>query len=178
VLPTEGYTLSLQLGGGFSRSNVADDGPFTRAYGRLTVYRPLGRRWFAQARAEAGQVVARAGVRPPESQLFRAGGDESVRGYDFRSLGPQRNGVVGSGRVLATVSAELARPFSADLPSVWGAVFVDLGTAADSFAALRPALGSGVGVRWRSPVGPLRVDWAWGRDVGKARLHFSVGIAF
>jgi translocation and assembly module TamA len=35
-----------------------------------------------------------------------------------------------------------------------------------------------VGVRWRSPVGPLRLDWAYGQEVGKARIHFSVGIAF
>jgi translocation and assembly module TamA len=35
-----------------------------------------------------------------------------------------------------------------------------------------------VGVRWRSPVGPLRLDWAYGREVRKSRIHFSVGIAF
>ena len=178
VLPTEGHTLSVQAGGGYSRSNVASDGPFTRAYGRLTLYQPLGRRWYGQARLEAGQVLAQTGVRPPESQLFRAGGDDSVRGYGFRSLGPLRDGAVASGRVLGTASVELARPVSAALPSVWGAVFVDAGNAADSFSELRPALGTGVGVRWRSPVGPLRVDWAWGRETRRARLHFSVGIAF
>jgi translocation and assembly module TamA len=44
--------------------------------------------------------------------------------------------------------------------------------------AIKPAVGAGVGVRWRSPVGPLRLDWAYGREVHKSRLHFSVGIAF
>jgi translocation and assembly module TamA len=85
---------------------------------------------------------------------------------------------VGSGNVMYTASVELARPFWASMPALWGAVFIDAGNAADSFSALKPALGLGVGVRWRSPVGPLRIDWAYGREVRQARLHFSVGIAF
>jgi translocation and assembly module TamA len=39
-------------------------------------------------------------------------------------------------------------------------------------------VGSGIGLRWRSPVGPLRLDLAYGEAVRKARLHFSVGISF
>jgi len=101
-----------------------------------------------------------------------------VRGYGYKELGPVTGGVVGSGNVLFTSSLELARPFSANLPSVWGAVFVDAGNAADSVGKLRPALGYGIGVRWRSPVGPLRLDWAYGREVRSMRVHFSVGIAF
>lgn len=178
VLPTEGFTLSAQGGVGRSRSNVAATGNFGRAYARLTGYLPVGRHWYGQARVELGQVFVSPDVRVPESLLFRAGGDDSVRGYSYRSLGPRVGGVVGSGRVLATGSVELARPVSAQLPSVWGAVFMDAGNAADSFDDLEPALGLGVGVRWRSPVGPLRLDWAWGREARKARLHFSVGIAF
>jgi translocation and assembly module TamA len=61
---------------------------------------------------------------------------------------------------------------------LWGALFVDAGNSANSFGNLQPALGLGVGVRWRSPVGPLRLDYAWGRETRKTRLHFSVGIAF
>ena len=63
-----------------------------------------------------------------------------------------------------------------------GAVFIDAGNAAESFScAQRPgstALGYGVGLRWRSPVGPLRLDWAYGTETRKGRFHFSVGIAF
>ena len=78
-----------------------------------------------------------------------------------------------------TTSLELARPLAASLPSLWGAVFVDAGRAANDWPDVgHPALGLGVGLRWRSPVGPLRLDWAWGREVHRARLHFSVGIAF
>ena len=59
-----------------------------------------------------------------------------------------------------------------------GAVFADAGNAADSFAQLDPVSSLGAGLRWRSPVGPLRLDWAWARQLRQGRLHFSVGIAF
>jgi translocation and assembly module TamA len=178
LLPTQGATLAIQLGVGRSHGTDAKTGLFQRAYGRLTGYLPLGQAWYGQARIELGQVFLPSGVVVPDSKLFRAGGDDSVRGYSFRSLGPLVDGAVGGGKSLMTASVELARPISAALPSVWGAVFVDAGNAANSFGALKPAYGVGVGVRWRSPVGPLRVDWAWGDQTRKFRLHFSVGIAF
>ena len=178
LLPTEGYTVSLQGGLGRSRGSDARSGFFGRAYGRVTVYRPLGRSWYGQARLEAGQVFLPSGVAGPESQLFRAGGDDSVRGYAYRSLGPTTDGVVGSGPVMMTASLELARPFVEGMPSLWGALFVDAGRAGRNFGTLDPALGFGAGVRWRSPVGPLRLDIAWGQETAKARVHFSVGIAF
>lgn len=178
VLPTEGFSFAGQGGVGRSHGTDAASGYFTRAYGRLTGYLPLGRTWYGQARVELGQVFLRSNMVVPESQKWRAGGDESVRGYGYRSLGPLVNGVVGGGTALATASVEVARPVLASMPSLWGAVFVDAGNAADSFRALEPAWGAGVGVRWRSPVGPLRLDWAYGRELRKTRLHFSVGIAF
>jgi len=178
VLPTRGYTFSGQAGVGQSDGTDARPGPFVRAYGRLTGYLPLGSTWFGQARLEAGQVFLREGMVVPESQKWRAGGDESVRGYEYRSLGPEVDGSVGGGTALLTASAELARPIVASMPSLWGAVFVDAGSAANSFDALDPVWGAGVGLRWRSPVGPLRLDWAWGHEVRTWRLHFSVGIAY
>jgi translocation and assembly module TamA len=178
VLPTEGFSAAGQIGIGQAQGLGTQRGPFTRGYARLTAYRPLGAAWYGQARVELGRVFADPGVFPPDSQLFRAGGDDSVRGYGYRSLGPIRNGVVGSGRTIFTGSLELARPVSLRLPSVWGAVFVDAGNAADNWPGLDPQIGYGVGVRWRSPVGPLKLDWAIARATGQGRLHFSIGIAF
>jgi translocation and assembly module TamA len=178
VLPTDGETLAIQLGSGRSHGTDATAGYYGRAYGRLTVYRPLGRTWYGQARLELGRVFLRSNMVVPESHKWRVGGDDSVRGYTYRSLGPQVDGAVGSGIIMMTGSAELARPLMASLPSLWGAVFMDVGNAANSVQALKPAWGAGVGVRWRSPVGPLRLDWAYGREVRKSRIHFSVGIAF
>ena len=178
LLPTKGETLAIQVGGGLSNGTDAKNGPFARAYGRLTVYRPLGRVWYGQARLELGQIFLGSKMVVPESLKWRAGGDDSVRGYSYRSLGPLVEGAVGSGLSLFTASAELARPFLDSMPSLWGAVFVDAGNAAASFGTLKPVYGVGFGVRWRSPVGPLRVDLAYGNETRKLRLHFSVGIAF
>ena len=178
LLPTEGWTLALQTGGGTARASSGISGGFARAYARLTGYLPLGDRWYSQARVEVGQVAAPGGLEVPESLRFRAGGDDSVRGYGYRTLGPTLDGVVGSGNALMTASVELARPFVDSMPSLWGAVFVDAGNATENFKDYKAYVGSGVGLRWRSPVGPLRLDLAWAHQLRHARLHFSVGIVF
>jgi translocation and assembly module TamA len=178
LLPTRGISISGQGGVGWAISNVGDSGAFTRAYGRLTGYLPLGRSWYTTGRLEAGQIFKRDTVVIPDALAFRAGGDDSVRGYDYRTLAPlgDRGAIVG-GNVLATASLEVARPLPS-YPSLWGAVFVDAGRAAVSWTDFKPALGYGLGLRWRSPVGPLRVDLAYGEELRKWRLHLSVGIAF
>ena len=180
ILPTLGQSLALQIGGGRVRSSAGGEssGNFSRLYGRLQAWRPLGGDWYGQARLELGQDFAADAVDVPESQRFRAGGDDSVRGYAYRSLTPTVAGVDVGGRVLATGSVEVAHPISAKLPSVWWAAFIDAGRAAQSWQDWRPAWGAGVGVRWRSAVGPLRADLAYGDEVKQWRLHLSVGIAF
>ncbi len=184
VLPTRGASLAFESGAGRVFSADAGgpvqpkSGPFGRLHVRGQWWQPFGDRWYAQARIEAGQVFARDEVAVPETQRFRAGGDDSVRGYAWRSLTPQVAGVDVGGRVVATGSVEIARPVSEKLPSVWWAAFVDAGRAAESWNGFKPAWGAGVGVRWRSPVGPLRADVAYGDEEQRWRLHFSVGIAF
>ena len=178
LLPTKGRAVRLQGAAGQARSSTADSGPVARAYGRVMVFRPLPNQWHATARVELGQVFARRSVGVPDTMLFRAGGDESVRGYDYRSLGPKVDGVVTSGRSLLTASAEIARPVSQRLPQLWGAAFVDAGDAAARFSELRPKVGVGVGVRYRSPVGPLKFDVAYGVDDRKVRVHLSAGMSF
>jgi translocation and assembly module TamA len=101
-----------------------------------------------------------------------------VRGYKYRSLAPTENGVVVGGKVLFTASAELARPFIDSLPDLMGAVFIDAGRAADTWRQLKPAVGVGVGVRYRSPVGPVKLDLAYGEEARRLRLHLTVGVAF
>jgi translocation and assembly module TamA len=187
VLPTKGYTLNLQLGAGWAWGEALDrpsaeqpvSGPFTRLYGRATGYWPLPANFFGEARLELGGVLVKNDVQVPDSQRFRAGGDGSVRGYDYRTLAPATpEGGVTGGKLLATASVELARPVSPSLSSVWWAVFADAGRAADSVEHLNPALGYGVGARWRSPVGPLKLDLAYGHELKQWRVHLSVGVAF
>lgn len=177
ILPTKGLTSLSQLTGGRSYSALNEPGYFGRAYARVTWYKPLGSSWYATARGELGQVFARDQVSIPDTLLFRVGGDESVRGYAYRSLGVERDGVVTGARTMSTGSIEVAHPISSKLPSLWGAVFLDAGDAADRFSDQTAKVGYGMGVRWRSPVGPLRLDIAYGTEVQRWRMHFSVGIS-
>ena len=83
-----------------------------------------------------------------------------------------------SGTTLFTGSVQIARPIFADRPEFLWALFVDAGNASDGWKDMRPVLGYGAGLHWRSPVGPLRVDLAYGEEVRQFRLHFSVGVVF
>jgi len=179
LLPTKGWSLAAQVGAGEAGSPDSDWGPYLRLYGRLTGYEPLGNSWFAQARVEAGQIIVKDDVEMPDAEQWRAGGEDSVRGYAWRALAPENaHGQVVGGNALLTTSVEIAHPFTSKLPSVWWAAFVDAGRAANRFTDLKMAIGYGLGLRWRSPVGPLRVDWSWGEEVHRGRLDLAVGIVF
>ncbi|NUZ05919.1 autotransporter assembly complex protein TamA [Piscinibacter koreensis] len=186
LLPTRGSVISLQgaLGYGIgsetraSRPGKEDArGPFLRTYGRINAYKPFGS-WYLNGRLEAGQVFVNNRIAVPDTLLFRAGGDNSVRGYGYRDLGHEIDGTVVGGRVLLTGSVEAEHPILASLPQLLGAVFIDAGNAADRWGDWSPVFGTGVGVHFRSPVGVLRLDLAYGEAVRRARLHLSVGVAF
>ncbi|MEY4908081.1 MAG: hypothetical protein RL260_1799 [Pseudomonadota bacterium] len=179
LLPTQGLSLSLDTALGRSFATTQRSGVFGRIHGRLTHYATLGPHWYSTSRLQIGQVRSAADVAVPYALLFRTGGDDSVRGYAYQSLGPTNAaGTAVGGRVAAVGSVELARPILARMPALWGAVFLDAGNTAPDWTSLHPALGYGAGLRWRSPVGALRMDLAYGQQVRKVRLHFSVGITF
>jgi len=178
VVPTQGLTAHWLLGLGRADNSVAQNGWFGKLHARLFWYQRLGADWTSTLRTELGQLLAGDAVGLPDALRFRAGGDDSVRGYAPEDLGPQDAlGNKVGGRVLWTGSAELAHPLSRKLPSLLGAVFVDAGQAAMHWHELKPTLGYGLGLRLRSPVGVLRVDVARAQALGGWRLHFSVGIA-
>src|SRR5690606_39410091 len=111
----------------------------------------------------------------PSDLLFRTGGDQSVRGYPFNTLGVEESGAIVGGTVLGVASAELVYHFT----PAWGAaIFTDAGDAADSWDDFDFNHGSGLGVRWRSPVGPVNLDVARAHESGDWRLHFVIGYGF
>ena len=126
-------------------------------------------------------VLARTGAELPSTQLFLTGGDTTVRGYAYRSIGNElASGATAAGRYLAAGSVEWQRPIVVnDKLTDWeSTVFIDAGAVADKPGDLRAKVGVGVGARWKSPVGPLQIDVAYGVAVKKLRLHLSVGFTF
>jgi translocation and assembly module TamA len=173
IQPTDGYVIQGQLGGALLP--ILTDEKFLRLYLRGQMFKPLGESGTLVLRGEFGGVAAKEKLGVPSTFLFRAGGDQSVRGYGYRELGVRENGAIVGGKYMITASAEYQYWFRPP----WGvAFFYDAGNAADKVGDLKPKSGYGVGARWRSPVGPINVDLAYGHAVKKARLHFSLGFTF
>lgn len=176
--PSRGFSVGTEVGGGLTLTGSKS--PFQRTVLRWTNIRPL-QQGRLQLRAEGGAVLAKESARVPASQLFRTGGDTSVRGYGYRDIGVERPGnIVVSGRYLAVGSVEWQRPIRrGGAPTNWeSAVFMDAGAVADSPGEFRPAVGAGVGARYRSPLGPLQADLAYGFKAKRLRLHVSLATAF
>lgn len=175
LIPTTGYLATGQVGAGIRLTNGL---PFTRAYGKAIRYRPLGENNTLIVRGEFGAVAGKDTVSLPSTLLFRAGGDGSVRGYGYQSLGVQQVNAIVGGRYVATGAVEVDHWLAPRYPQ-WGvAGFVDAGNAGNRFSDLKPVVGYGVGARWRSPVGVLDLDVAHGVDNGSTRIHFSLGVTF
>jgi translocation and assembly module TamA len=173
LFPTKGYALNAQIGGAVLP--ILTDEAFVRGYARGVLYMPLGVSSNAIFRGELGGLGSRSKNGVPAVYLFRAGGDQSVRGYGYQELGVPVGDAITGGRYMATASAEYQYWFK---PQYGAAVFYDAGNAGDTINALHPKSGYGVGGRWKSPVGPINVDVAYGHAVRKYRLHFSLGFTF
>ena len=174
IYPRNGHILTLEAGAAFQ--GLLTDQTFVRAHLRGKKYVPIGRRDLLLLRAEFGAIVTKGGVASiPASLLFRTGGTESVRGYSYQSIGNEQNGVVYPTRFLAAGTVE----YQHWMTRSWGgAVFYDVGTATDNWPQRSFFHAIGAGVRWRSPVGIINADLAWGIQRRQLRPHISLGIAF
>jgi translocation and assembly module TamA len=175
--PTHGYGLGFEAGGGVTLTGSRS--PFQRSVVRWLGIRPFGESRI-QLRAEAGAVFASARAQVPAQQMFRTGGDTTVRGYGYRDIGVERSGIVTPGRYETVGSVEWLRPvrYNGLDTNFESAVFVDTGAVADHVSSLKPVYGAGVGVRYRSPLGPIEADLAYGFKPKKFRLHFNIGFTF
>ncbi len=180
--PMRGWSLISKLSG--SPESLGSDRSFLQLYSRVKYIRPLGSGRLL-LRTETGLTDTSNVDLLPASVRYFAGGDASVRGYDYKSLGPseksRRTGemeVIG-GNNLFVASVEYDYRFE---ESNWvAAAFFDMGNAIDDgdFDLKR---GAGVGVRWVSPIGPIRIDVAKALDpitqddrTKGWRLHISMG---
>ncbi|WP_347927087.1 autotransporter assembly complex family protein [Pseudomonas helvetica] len=126
------------------------------------------------ARAQLGGSATNGYRTIPPSLRFFAGGDQSVRGYDYQSLSPENSaGERVGGRYMVAGSVE----YQYSIAEKWRiATFVDQGNSFNTLDLPSLKTGVGVGVRWVSPVGPIRLDLAHALDdPGGIRLHFSMG---
>lgn len=172
VLPREGLIGTAEIGAGVPGLATRE---FVRVRGKVSWLIPLGLKNDLLVRGEAGAVIANSREGVVSSFLFRTGGDQSIRGYAYQSIGVPLGQATVGGRYLALASVEYTRWIT---DAFGGAVFVDGGDAFDDTDAFDLALGYGAGVRWRSPIGPFRADVAYGERSKKMRLHFSVGYTF
>jgi len=189
--PRRGWGLALELGAGYTLSGQRQ--PFTRTYARWLGVVPLGhvpagdaaaaaRQSRIALRAEVGAVAAKESARIPSTLRFLTGGDTTVRGYSYQQIGTlDAFGATVAGRYLGVLSAEWQKPvvWNGRLTEFESAVFVDAGNVADKASDIgKLKVGVGTGLRWRSPVGPLQADVAYGVDVRRLRLHLRLGFTF
>ena len=172
--PARGFRYTLDLRG--TNQMLGSDTELLQLISAGSFLLPLPWRLSLQTRARVGITLLsdRLSDLPPSLRFF-AGGDQSVRGYAYQSLGPlDATGQVAGGKHLLAGSVELERALFRD----WGvSAFYDAGNAFDSFTGVRLFQGAGLGLHYYTPVGVLNLSVA--RQIGVEdpgfRIHFTVG---
>jgi translocation and assembly module TamA len=154
------------------------DAKFLRFTGDTEWIRTYGDDNRFLARVSVGAIETQDFDKVPPSLRFFVGGDRSVRGYSYEGLSPRNDeGKLRGGQQKLTSSLEYQRRVTG---AWWGAAFVDAGDAFDNWGPADLKKSAGLGVRWVSPVGPVRFDVAHPFDDADDswRLHFSIGPEF
>ena len=176
LAPRRGAGGTLTLRGG--KGGADGDARFVQLHASAQWFHGFDADSRLIVRGEAGHTFTDTLLELPPSLRYYAGGDRSVRGYGWREIGPRIRNSVGDSYALGaanvvTASVEYERYFKGP----WGAaVFVDSGSA---FDGKRPDMhtGVGIGLRWRSPVGPVRIDVARGLKAPDSpfTIHLNIG---
>ncbi|HEX5340298.1 MAG TPA: autotransporter assembly complex family protein [Gammaproteobacteria bacterium] len=171
--PTHGYRAALDIRG--SSDRLGSDVSFMQLHLSTKLIISLTDTTRLLLRGEAGATVVDDFNALPLSQRFYTGGDQSVRGYKYNSIGPRdsKDNVIG-GKYLVVGSLEVDHRFG----QVFGvAAFVDTGNVTNSFQTALEK-GVGIGLRWRTPVGMVRFDIAHPikrPDLDRVLIHVSIG---
>ena len=175
IRPTNGFRYNLELRG--TDQFLGSETGFLQFLGRGEYLISLPQRVTLLTRMQVGATTENEPAQDlPISVRFFAGGDTSVRGYRYQSLGPtDAFGNVVGGKHLLFGSVELEKGIGKD----WGiAVFYDIGNAFNSWRKIDFAKGAGIGGRYYTSIGPIRLDIARQIGVRKPdyRIHLVVGI--
>ena len=174
IYTTDGYRIKFALLG--AMEGVVSPASYLSGSARAKWIKSFFSDYRFITRADLGATWADSVYDLPASRRYFAGGDNSIRGWALDVLGPDdpvTNQAIG-GRFLAVGSLELERRIKGD----WsGAVFTDFGNAFDPDFTNNVEVGAGVGVRWRSPIGQVRLDVAFAltKEDNGARLHIVLG---
>ncbi len=158
----------------FSQQTWGSDLNFTRLWGRSKWIRTPWEGARLVARVEQGAIMGADLDDIPPSLRFFAGGDQSDRGFGFETISPtDSSGSLTGARYVTSGSLEYAHPVA----EKWRlASFVDAGTATNNYND-PIKVGTGLGLRWVSPLGPIRLDLAFGVSETHVpwRIHFGLG---
>lgn len=172
LYPDSGRRFIVEFSG--TDESIGSSATFVQVTATLRLVRALGENMRVILRGTIGRTETPDFEDLPPSVRYFAGGDQSVRGFQFESLGPENeDGEVVGGTNLTVGSIELERRITGNF---WGAVFVDAGNAYTD-EEFDPAVGAGLGLKWRSPVGPVRiyVGFPIDEDDVSPRLHLRLG---
>jgi translocation and assembly module TamA len=173
IYPTRGLRTKLDLKG--SLAGLVGRSSFFQIRATAKTVYGVGPNLRLLARVELGHTATKAFHDLPPTLRFFAGGDQSVRGYDYQEIGPRDSlGNVVGGPALAVGSIELDLRV---LPRWAVAAFADGGNATTGLNLDNITQSAGLGIRFLAPVGVVRLDLAFGLSQPRSpfRLHVSIG---
>lgn len=163
-------TITLE----YADPSVISETRVTRVQAGSSWIRSLGDNHRGLFRIDGSANFAEEFDKLSPSLRFFAGGDNNLRGYGYQSISPRdASGSLTGAKYMATSSLEYQYRLGGNW---WAALFVDYGDAFNDTPDWKT--GTGFGLRWVSPVGPLRLDFAWGLDSepgDRFKLHFTLG---
>ncbi len=174
------FKMAGSVSGGLAGGSI----DFYTVDGEYRLFFPLSRRIVIGGRAAGSVVLGYAGNTgiPPNDRLYLGGGT-TVRGYDFQTLGPEDedgNPLGGNVMALGNVEARI---------SIWGnlgaVAFADAGgvwTDVQQISTGTTGFGTGLGIRYDTPIGPIRLDYGfaptWSNSLKRGKVYFAIGQAF